>query len=207
MPDLGLLAYTYIVRIFSIYLYIITYIVRTAFVVRNRKKQEKSSYSASPQAQDILQLLKTTYKVSDQDLLKLLQQAQEKLSEKECFPLSIIHEKLTVLESVIKYLREEKNYSLHHCAEILGRNEKNLWHAYHNATQKVPAPIRGEASSVFVPLDIFSDETLSPQEALVFYLRETEQMTLHQIAKLLLRDDRTIWTAYTRAKKKYGTKE
>ena len=176
-------------------------------VVKIRKKRENSSYSANPQAKDILHLLKNTYKISDQDLLKLLLEAQEKLSEKEKFPLNIINEKLTVLESLVKYLREQKNYTLHECAEILGRNEKNLWHAYHSATQKVPSPLRGEASSIFVPLDIFSDEKLSPQEALVFYLKENEKMTLHMIAKLLFRDDRTIWTAYTRAKQKYDTKK
>lgn len=176
-------------------------------MVKTRLKREKHSSLASPQAQDILNLLKKTYTISDQELSTLLQEAQKKLGERSTFPVSIFHEKLTVLESIVKYLKEEKDYSLHDIADILRRNEKNIWHTYHNATQKIPARKTAGHSSIFVPLDIFSDEDLSPQEALVFYLKEKQGMTLHAIAELLLRDDRTIWTAYTRAKQKHGTKK
>ena len=58
------------------------------------------------------------------------------------------------------------------------------------------------ASSIAVPTSILRDRTLSVLEAIVEYLKEHEQLSFHQIAKLLNRDDRTIWTVYRRAKQK-----
>ncbi|NQU79468.1 sigma-70 region 4 domain-containing protein [Candidatus Woesearchaeota archaeon] len=36
------------------------------------------------------------------------------------------------------------------------------------------------------------------------YLRDRQGMSFHEIAVLLNRDDRTVWTCYHRAKKKTG---
>ena len=64
--------------------------------------------------------------------------------------------------------------------------------------EKVESP----SSHLAVPTSIFRDRTLKPLEALVEYLKEVNNLTYHQIAKLLNRNDRTIWTVYQRAKKK-----
>ena len=56
--------------------------------------------------------------------------------------------------------------------------------------------------SLNIPSYIFRDRTVSVLEAIVEYLKETKKLTFHQIAKLLGRDDRTVWTCYYRAKKK-----
>ena len=56
--------------------------------------------------------------------------------------------------------------------------------------------------NVDIPLDIISDRTLSVLEAIVEYLHEKKSLSFHQIAVLTKRDDRTIWTCYSRAKKK-----
>jgi len=57
---------------------------------------------------------------------------------------------------------------------------------------------------VDIPSDIFRDRTLSVLEIIVEYLKEKKDLSYHQIAILLNRDDRTIWTVYNRAKKKRG---
>ena len=57
-------------------------------------------------------------------------------------------------------------------------------------------------SSVSIPSAVFRDRTLKPLEAVVEYLHDHHKLTLHQIAKLLNRDDRTIWTVYNRATRK-----
>ena len=51
-----------------------------------------------------------------------------------------------------------------------------------------------------IPTDIFQDRTLSVLEALSEYLHESLNMTYHEIAVLLNRDDRTIWTCCNRAR-------
>ena len=53
-----------------------------------------------------------------------------------------------------------------------------------------------------IPTSIFLDRTISVLEAITKYLKEEKNLTYHQIAILLNRDDRTIWTCYNRAKKK-----
>ena len=51
-----------------------------------------------------------------------------------------------------------------------------------------------------IPTSIFRDRALSVLEAISEYLKEKKGMRYSEIAKLLNRDDRTIWTAYKRAK-------
>jgi len=53
-----------------------------------------------------------------------------------------------------------------------------------------------------IPSFIFRDRELAALEAIVIYLKDSHGMTYAQIARLLNRDQRTIWTTYTRAKKK-----
>ena len=55
---------------------------------------------------------------------------------------------------------------------------------------------------ISIPTSIFQDRELSVLEAIAEYLKEKKGMRYSEIAKLLNRDDRTIWTAYQRAKAK-----
>ena len=53
-----------------------------------------------------------------------------------------------------------------------------------------------------VPIYIFDDRILGPLECLVKYLRDELEFKNSVIAKILNRDDRTIWTVYNRVKQK-----
>jgi hypothetical protein len=55
-----------------------------------------------------------------------------------------------------------------------------------------------------VPIDLFSQRDVGLLESLVEYLKEHRNMTYHEMAVLLNRNDRTIWTAYNQVKKKRG---
>jgi DNA-binding CsgD family transcriptional regulator len=176
-------------------------------LVEKRNKADSNSYTDNQISQKILEHIQKKFKISDEQLKKVLSEIITKLPKRETCPLSIFNERITVLESVVKYLREEKNLSLHKIAEILGRDEKNIWHAYHSANKKMSAKLKVDSSSISIPLSIFSDGKLAPLEAIVVHLKEQQQMSLHEIAVILARDDRTIWTAYTRARRKYENKE
>ncbi len=172
-------------------------------MVKKGEEKDKASHSSSSFSEELLSLIQK-HQLSParvQETFHSILSSLEK-EEEDSFPLSILSEELTVLESLVKYLKEERAYSLHTIAEILGRNEKNLWHAYHNATHKKSTPSRVDPSSPTVPLKIFTEQKLSPLETLVVYLKEQRGLSYHAIAELLLRDDRTIWTTYMRAKKK-----
>ena len=53
-----------------------------------------------------------------------------------------------------------------------------------------------------IPLKILQDRTVAVLEAIVEYLREEKDLRYSEIAELLNRDQRTIWTVYSRAKAK-----
>jgi len=55
---------------------------------------------------------------------------------------------------------------------------------------------------VKIPSHIFIDRTLSVLESISEYLKDELHFTYHEIAVMMNRDDRTIWTCYHRAKKK-----
>ena len=55
---------------------------------------------------------------------------------------------------------------------------------------------------VNIPSFIFHDRDIAALEAVVVYLKDSYGLNYAQIANLLNRDDRTIWTTYQRAKKK-----
>ena len=51
--------------------------------------------------------------------------------------------------------------------------------------------------NILIPISIFKNS--SPLESLVKYLKENIGLSLHEIASLLKRDERTIWTTYNNA--------
>jgi len=53
-----------------------------------------------------------------------------------------------------------------------------------------------------LPLHIFKDRRLGMLESTIVYLKDSKNLTFNQIAKELNRDNRTIWSAYHKAKKK-----
>ncbi len=53
-----------------------------------------------------------------------------------------------------------------------------------------------------MPLRILQDRNVAVLEAIVEYLKQEKGLKYSEIAKLLNRDQRTIWTVYSRVKKK-----
>lgn len=62
-----------------------------------------------------------------------------------------------------------------------------------------------EAKIVEIPSSILRDRRLAPLESITEFLKDTHGLSFHEIAVILNRDDRTIWTCYNRAKKKQKT--
>ncbi len=53
-----------------------------------------------------------------------------------------------------------------------------------------------------IPTLVLRDRRISVLEGIVEYLKDEKKLTYHEIAVMLNRDDRTIWTCYNRAKTK-----
>ncbi|MBI5392278.1 hypothetical protein HZA96_00275 [Candidatus Woesearchaeota archaeon] len=123
-------------------------------------------------------------------------------------PLCIYTDKLSGLEIITKFLRENLYLEFKEIAQLLNRSEKTIWQAYDDSRQKSSEffsanknnNIRNNKNNYFIPLSIFSNRKLSILESLVKYLKERNYLTLAEISTLLNRDQRTIWTVYNRVK-------
>ena len=122
-------------------------------------------------------------------------------------PVSIFNEKLSSFESIVKYAVENMQMSYSETAKIMNRSEKTIWQAYKNAVKKYPSRFEAFKFTVTIPLSKFSDRKLSVLEHIVVWLRENYNLKFSEIAKMIARDPRTVWTIYSRAKKKYETKK
>ena len=74
--------------------------------------------------------IKRKYNLTSDDLRGLIEEIS--------LPVDIFNEKLTVLESVVKYLKEEKGISLHNIADLTKRDERNVWGIYDKSNKKYP---------------------------------------------------------------------
>jgi len=53
-----------------------------------------------------------------------------------------------------------------------------------------------------IPIEVLQNRKLGSLQSIVVYFKDKKKLTFHQIAVLLKRNDRTIWTTYNKAKKK-----
>ena len=118
-------------------------------------------------------------------------------------PISVFNnEKLGALETIVKYLRENKLLSFKQIGSLTNRNDIALAVSYRNAKKKLEEKFVEEISPYYLPVSILQDRKFSVLENVVSYLKDTFGLTYHKIAILLNRNDRTIWTVYQRARKK-----
>ena len=119
-------------------------------------------------------------------------------------PISVFkNEKLSSLETIVKYLRENLLLSFKQIGSLTNRNEIALAVTHRNAKKKLEEKFAvTEISPYSIPVTILQDRNISVLENVVFYLKDTFGLTYHKIAILLNRNDRTIWTVYQRAIKK-----
>lgn len=118
-------------------------------------------------------------------------------------PVSVFRSgKLAALEAAVKYLVEDTGLSYRQAAEKLGRNPAPIAITYRNARRKMPERL-DTSSEQRIPLSVFRERTLSVLECIAWFLKK-QGRTYHDIATLLRRDDRTIWTVCARARRKLG---
>jgi len=149
-------------------------------------------------------ILKELSKKSGMDLdniSKLIQTREKYVS----IPVELFKSKLSPLENVVYYLFVFHKFSQTEIAGLLRRDHTTIWTTLENATKKMQkarfiAFIEKTDTKLSVPVNIFAKDKLSILESLCSHLKEN--MTYHEIAVVLGKNDRTIWTVVNRAKKK-----
>lgn len=120
-------------------------------------------------------------------------------------PLSVFSNKrLSVLETAVKYLRENEQLTNQQAALMLRRSPASVWITYRNASSKMQKRLQPEECVIFVPTEILASQMLSALEGVSLYLYDIHNLSYHKIGAILKRDERTIWTVCNRARKKLG---
>ncbi len=109
---------------------------------------------------------------------------------------------LSSLELIVKYLHENLGLKFSKIAKLIGRNNVALANSYRIAVQKHPSKLVVKPSVFVVPCSILKNRKLSVLENISYYLKNNYKLTYHDVAVLLRKNDRTIWTVYQRALKK-----
>jgi parallel beta-helix repeat protein len=126
--------------------------------------------------------------------------------EKIAIPITIFTKKLGALESLSKYMKENLGMSYHKIAELLNRDERTIWTAYHKSLTKQKGKINVIETSIFIPISVLNNRKLTVLESLILYLKQKD-MKYSEIAKLLNRNQKNIWTIYSRVENSLNEKE
>jgi hypothetical protein len=148
------------------------------------------------------EFIEQKYNISKKDLLKIIEAKQ---NINYSIPVSILrNKKLSSLEAIVKFLRENRQLSYNIIGGHLNRNPKTLAVTYSVARRKMPESFLKEADDDIkrIPFTVFS-ERLSILECICRYLKSLDN-SYATIARLLDKDQRTIWTVCKRAEEKLG---
>lgn len=153
--------------------------------------------TATPQLDTVLAAflkhLREQHNLSDEQINTLFEQ-------KTSIPVSAFSSLLSTLETVVKYLKENKRLRNGEIATLLNRDPRTIWSTYHNALKKFPSSLIIAQTPYHLPADVFQDRRKSALEAVIMHLKEHYNLSLHEIAVLLKRDDSTIWITAHRKK-------
>jgi len=171
---------------------------------KNTEKTEKnivltsSNFDQDPEYKELKKLytsIKRKYKLTATDVIS-------RLEEKEVLiPSCVFNEKLSVFESMVKYLKENLSLANREIAVLTFKSQKSIWQSYNSTKKKFPSLFEIKPSVCHIPVSILK-EPFTILEAVVKYLKEDLKLSFHKIAVVLRRDDRTIWTVYDRVKRK-----
>jgi len=177
-------------------------------VAKTSQKEDKVDNSPSQYTSDIgrfheiAEEIKKKYKINKYDLIDLLLKKKVETAH-DMIPVSLFNIKeLSALEIIVKYMKENLYFGSGKIAKLLNRNISTISSTYIKAKKKFSPEFLIEDSKFFIPIEEISSRKFSVLESIVKFLKEKYSLTNIQIAKLLNKDSKTIWTVYARAKKK-----
>lgn len=159
------------------------------------KIRDSARFGAEKQLLDSIEVLRNTG-YTEEDILNLIK-------SREGIPITIFaNDELSSLETIVKFLKENKNLAFSEIASLLNRDQRTIWTTYNKASKKKKSVFIISESKYHIPFEIFRDRDLGVLENICFYLKNNFGLSFHEIAVLLRRNDRTIWTSYQKAKEK-----
>ncbi|MGB9748554.1 MAG: hypothetical protein ACP5OZ_02855 [Candidatus Woesearchaeota archaeon] len=132
---------------------------------------------------------------------------EDLLNEKIEIPIEAFSKKLGILESVVKYLKENVNLKNKEISKLISRSQKTIWSSYNSALKKQSSKLMAtKDSKIRIPIIVFSSNELGALESLVLYLNKNG-FSVNEISSMLERNYKTIYSTLNNAIKKTGTKD
>lgn len=117
----------------------------------------------------------------------------------DMIPVSIFSGELSPFESIVLFLKENKELRLNEIAKKLHKSESSAWLTYRNAKKK-NLNLKIDYS-LLIPLSKF-DDSKSILEIVVLFLIESCSMKVKDVSSFLNKSVSTIWTTYNRVRTK-----
>lgn len=164
-------------------------------IIKLRKEQE-SGYSKEREKiiNNLMKAMQKEYRLSRRQLMKNIETEHK-------IPVALFSRELGGLEAVTKYMKENLNMRYKEIADTLSRDERTIWTAYRKSIEKEKRPIMIKEKTIEIPLSIFKKGNLTVLEAVITYLVK-KGLRFKDVADLIDRDQRNVWTLYSRAIKK-----
>ena len=162
----------------------------------------------SKKIQDFKKFIQKRYSKENSLLINSAIEKYKKHIEKKdslVIPISIFSKKLNQFETVVKYLTENLNLSYSKIGRILKKDRQVIWTTYKRSSKKYPAKFTKLSSETQIPISALASKRFSMSELIVDYLKNLN-MKDTEIATLLHRNPKTIWTLHSRYKKKKNDK-
>ncbi|MFH0978582.1 MAG: hypothetical protein V1837_04740 [Candidatus Woesearchaeota archaeon] len=138
------------------------------------------------------------------DLIDVLQEYRKQKTELG-IPISIFsNPELGILESAVKFLKENHSMSYAAIAKALNRDQRTIWCSYHSANNKEPSRLPVHKTTYLIPILVISERKFGPLEALVVFLRDNQKLRFTEISHILRRDYATIWRTYRNTRNTRG---
>ncbi|MFH1327209.1 MAG: hypothetical protein ABIH59_03730 [archaeon] len=169
-------------------------LVKALILIKQELKEEYSE-SKVQIMNSLIKEIKEKYKTTRKEIIELIE------IKETTIPINIFSSKLGALEALTKYLKENLSMNYKEIALLTNRNERTIWTSYKKAFIKMPEKIKIKEITIKIPIKIFKNKKLTIFESVIIYLRE-KQIKYSEIAKILNRDPRNIYTIFSRATKK-----
>jgi len=166
-------------------------------------KQKKKNMDGQLFEELFFEFIEKKYSISKKDFLTILEkkQLEEKQNTNNGIPITILNnKKLSSLETIVKFLRENKKLSYKEIGKLLSRNSQSLAVSYAISRKKMPEIIKDVVNSntIIIPFIAFSSH-LSILESICEYLH-SQNHSYADISRMLNLNPRTVWTVCHRAR-------
>ena len=140
--------------------------------------------------QHYINLLKETHNLTQEEILTELQNTK--------IPANIYAGELTALQATTKYLHQQGK-----SPESIAKQLKRTTRDVNNFLEKATKPLPKTTSKYTIPANCFADKNLSPGEHVIKELQK-QHLNIQEIAKLLNKNEQTIYTQHYRIQQKQG---